>query len=981
MADRQRSRANIQVTSILALLLTVPVQFTTAAPFGPDFRANGQPGIGGPGSGGRLNGQRPDPGVLSYFSHRFDGHSDFSHPGFPFSTDCTDASAFAAVVTSTSDIVEVPETAAAANPVTNTSPAIVNSAAPSTLPVDASAVPTAAQTPAPASAAASTQATNQIAQTLTPAAAPTQAISSVATAFPTFNPSTLPVADPTVALSAAPSAAPSSSIEPASSSAAGSIVQTQPGVFAETSNGVVIFITRPVTIQTNAASVASLSLTPSSKGTILSSLRTSLVSSVQPFPTTVISSTVATLSSRPIPSSSAAPSLAPVANNIFVPIASDAPPPQIVARSDYPLPRVGVPAQESTPLGTNKFYANLMTGSQKMPVWTQPYQLSWSDGKGNPASYGMSLTHVDASQYSFGPGNPPSYYVNPIGVQSLVLSAAELGSSTIMSTTDHRGQSVNVNFAPSGQQANIMTMPLVQGMGLVTAIYSGATPQVQSGILFKSLSALTPVSGSTYRTIAVLQDGTTWLIYITPTTGAPTKRDGSLAAPVFVLNADTTLQGPKNWSGLVQVAKLSANGQGQSAYDSSAGAYATAITVTGALGTSYALSVTGTIQGSYSLTFVKAGDTSKTLVMFALPHHYQAFDANTSKNTVSGATLQSSTKGMAELVQSDSWTMNEALPASMGFAPWSPTFPGVTSLSSAAVPVVSSAAAAELSEDISAQTNLDSMYFSGKALAKFAAILYTAHDLANAGGIAGAGLIKLKAALDVFVQNKQIHPLNYDSVWKGVVSSAGYGAGNLGADFGNTVYNDHHFHYSYFVYTAAVIAYLDPTWLNQGTNKAWVNMLVRDYANSVEGDPYYPFSRNFDWYHGHSWAHGITESGAGKGTYSQRKSEPQHCSLAKAHQLTRSFPSLTDQESSSEDSFASYALKMWGKVIGDSNMEARGNLMLAIQARSFADYYQMETSNTVEPANYLPNKASGILFEGKIDHTTYFGTNIEYIEG
>lgn len=870
MADRQRSRANLQVTSILALLLTIPVQFVSAAPFGPDFRANGQPGVGGPGSGGRLNGQRPDPGVLSYFSHRFDGYSGSSHPGFPYPTDCTDASAFAAVVTSTSDVVEVPipETVASANPVTDASPATVGSAAPSTLPVDLSAASSAAQTPAPAPAAAPTQTTNEVAQTLTPAAAPTQVINSVATAFPTFNPTTLAVADPqdTASLSVAPPAA-SSSIEPASSSAAGPIVQSQPGVFAETSNGVVIFITRPVTIQTNAASVASLSLTPSSKGTILSSLRTSLISSVQPFPTTVISSTVATLSSKAIPSSSAAPSLAPVANNIFVPIASDAPPPQVVARSDYPLPRVGVPAEESTPLGTNKFYANLMTGSQKMPVWTQPYQLSWSDGKGNPASYGMSITHVDASQYSFGPGNPPSYYVNPIGVQSLVLSAAELGSSTIMSTTDHRGQSVNVNFAPSGQQANIMTMPLVQGMGLVTAIYKGATPQVQSGILYKSLSSLSAVSGSTWRTTAVLQDGTTWLIYITPGAGAPTKRDGSLAAPVFVLQTDTTLQGPQNWSGIIQVAKLGANGQGQSAYDSSAGAYATAITVTGALGTSYALSVTGTIQGSYSLTFVKAGDTSKTLVMFALPHHYQAFDANTSKNTVSGATLQSSTKGMAELVQSDSWTMNEALPASMGFAPWSPTFPGVTSLSSAAIPLVSSAAAAELSEDIIAQTNLDSMYFSGKALAKFAAIIYTAHDLANAGGIAGAGLIKLKSALDTFIQNKQIHPLNYDSVWKGVVSSAGYGTGNLGADFGNTVYNDHHFHYGYFVYTAAVIAYLDPTWLNQGTNKAWVNMLVRDYANSVEGDPYYPFSRNFDWYHGHSWAHGITESGAGKGMY------------------------------------------------------------------------------------------------------------------
>ena len=72
---------------------------------------------------------------------------------------------------------------------------------------------------------------------------------------------------------------------------------------------------------------------------------------------------------------------------------------------------------------------------------------------------------------------------------------------------------------------------------------------------------------------------------------------------------------------------------------------------------------------------------------------------------------------------------------------------------------------------------------------------------------------------------------------------------------------------------------------------------------------------------------------------------------------------------------------MWGKVSGDGNMEARGNLMLAIQARTFSNYFLMESTNTVQPAKFIDNKVTGILFEGKVDHTTYFGTNIEYIEG
>jgi len=35
----------------------------------------------------------------------------------------------------------------------------------------------------------------------------------------------------------------------------------------------------------------------------------------------------------------------------------------------------------------------------------------------------------------------------------------------------------------------------------------------------------------------------------------------------------------------------------------------------------------------------------------------------------------------------------------------------------------------------------------------------------------------------------------------------------------------------------------------------------------------------------------------------------------------------------------------------------------------------------VEPSNFVGNRVSGILFENKIDHTTYFGANTEYIQG
>lgn len=95
------------------------------------------------------------------------------------------------------------------------------------------------------------------------------------------------------------------------------------------------------------------------------------------------------------------------------------------------------------------------------------------------------------------------------------------------------------------------------------------------------------------------------------------------------------------------------------------------------------------------------------------------------------------------------------------------------------------------------------------------------------------------------------------------MSSATYQTGNNGADFGNTYYNDHHFHYGYFILAAAVIGYLDSSWLTK-TNIDYVNTLVRDIANPNSQDKYFPVSRNFDWYHGHSWAHGLYETLDGK---------------------------------------------------------------------------------------------------------------------
>jgi endo-1,3(4)-beta-glucanase len=160
-------------------------------------------------------------------------------------------------------------------------------------------------------------------------------------------------------------------------------------------------------------------------------------------------------------------------NDIFQPVATNAPPAIFKTRSDHPVPRLGIRSQNS-PLGTNKFYANFFLGNKTAGTWIHPYSVSWSKGGGASGSWGISVAHIDSSQKVFGPdpsANPVQYFINPNGIQSLILSALELGATTTLSMDTLTAFSANVNLLPSADAQPAVTFPLVQGMGFVTAIY------------------------------------------------------------------------------------------------------------------------------------------------------------------------------------------------------------------------------------------------------------------------------------------------------------------------------------------------------------------------------------------------------------------------------------------------------------------------------------------------------------------------------
>ena len=632
-----------------------------------------------------------------------------------------------------------------------------------------------------------------------------------------------------------------------------------------------------------------------------------------------------------------APMACSIAVDMFLPVGVGEIPANIGRRAPHPVPRFGI-KNITGPIETNKFYSNFYLGSQGFPAFMTPYSLTWSKGTGNAQSYGMAISHIEQNQKAYGPassqipGQPAAFYINPLGIQHLIISAKELKQQTVLHTSDLQFMTGRAHLLPFEGEKREIVFPMAQGSAFVTALYTNLKPWIQSSVFFRSVAAVASPKSGVYKYRITLEDGKTWLVYAIP--------NGSID-PNFQLISSSLMQGVDNWSGTIQVAKLP-DPKFETLYDTSAGTYPVAGRIFGNAKNNV---------GTYTLAWDKGGAyaSSAPLLMFALPHHIQSMVAGT-RPSITGLQLNTVTKGIATAVAADYWSMQEVLPVAMGFDPWRTPPATFRNLSAAAISAIQGVAALEASQDMAAQTNLNSVYYSGKGLSKFATLCYVMHQLSNQQDLASAALVKLKAAFNTWVQNRQVFPLFYDLDWKGVVSSASYTTNDAGQDFGNSYYNDHQFHYGYIIHAAAIIGYLDPSWIP--ANKDWVNMLVRDVSNPSSLDQYFPIFRSFDPYSGHSWAKGLFESGDGK-----------------------------DEESTSEDAMFAYALKMWGRTVKDRSMEARGNLMLAILARSFRNYFHMDSSNVNQPAQFIANKVAGITFENKVDHVTYFGNNPEYIQG
>ncbi|KAJ1903195.1 hypothetical protein LPJ71_005273 [Coemansia sp. S17] len=347
-----------------------------------------------------------------------------------------------------------------------------------------------------------------------------------------------------------------------------------------------------------------------------------------------------------------------------------------------------------------------------------------------------------------------------------------------------------------------------------------------------------------------------------------------------------------------------------------------------------------TDEALFTLRWITHGNgPSDHLLMFALPHHQQSL---TDACWVDDVGKYWTSMGHVRAVLGSQWQWTETIEP-LGFS-------GQSELSEedkAVLRELVQADASTLPEDCGVLP--PDPYFFGKAVARAMRIALIADEVGDTASC-NLAVERAKSWLVPWLDGTNPDYLLYDDEWKGVVSSRGLT--DPAADFGQGRYNDHHFHYGYFIYAAAALAKLCPEWIEE--RREAIDLLARDYCDPSNADEYFPFMRCFDFYEGHSVASGLFAFGDSR-----------------------------NQESTSEAINAYYAAYLYAQATGRQSIARYIRAILQLEARSSRVYWHLgDLASDVYPETFARGRAVvGILWSSKADFATFFGANPEFIYG
>jgi endoglucanase Acf2 len=171
----------------------------------------------------------------------------------------------------------------------------------------------------------------------------------------------------------------------------------------------------------------------------------------------------------------------------------------------------------------------------------------------------------------------------------------------------------------------------------------------------------------------------------------------------------------------------------------------------------------------------------------------------------------------------------------------------------------------------------------------------------------------------------------YDAKNKGVVG--------LTPSFGSDEFNDHHFHYGYFLYAAGVLAADDPKLAAKW--RPVIDLLAADIAGQGSS-PLMPDRRVFDAYAAHSWASG-----------------------------TSPFADGNNQESTSEAVNAWVGLTFWADATKNAPLRAQATWMLAGEQDS-AVRYGLRPDRADPALAKFDHEVVSLTWGAKRDYATWF---------
>jgi len=619
------------------------------------------------------------------------------------------------------------------------------------------------------------------------------------------------------------------------------------------------------------------------------------------------------------------------ADDIFKPFRTDPPPKVIPSIGPHERQPKSIQQNKSIPIHTNKFYSNFFLGDQQKMSWTQPYGIWW-----DKEMHALGISHAEPDDYEWGPPTEgleakynytKSFYAGPIRKMSMGFSAVEFDESTILELDGLDLFTVNVSLVhPKGY----LTMPLTQGQGFNTAVYNKVKPQIVTHLNFTSMKTYHYTHRKLTKMEVKLGDGSTWLIFTCPNPGSEHF--------ALIHKGPTIIAADAPFDGAIQIVKIPREDfpRADHIYVCLAGMYPIGASLSGLIDRG---------RGIYSIRYHFVGTSLTGMLMYAYHHHTTSWGDFDIKEDIQ---MLSTSKGMMQGYNHDHLTLiEEDMPPNVNWLPWLPaalenstsSFNKTSIYTPAALRTFAKVAREEINAD---SRMLDSVeyYVPAKEVHRMSQICLVVNDiLHNDGWLTRFCYHNLVMVLAYYKINMQLHPLMYDLTYKGIVSYKLYRLKNAPQEMSpDGYYYFNHFHeYGYLIGACAVMAHMDPTWLVG--HQDWVDMLVRDIANPSAADPYFPKMRSFDFFQGHSTVDGLHESVHG-----------------------RAWTSV------SEDLNTAHAIKLWGLVTNNTNLEGLGKTMSAVILRTAKRYIFMGQRTGIVPNDFKMNVVPGVVYENKADH-------------